>query len=313
MKLEHLQYLLAVIDNGSINKAAKELFCTQPTLTNIIKSIEKELGYPVIERSHNGIVPTELGKLIVSDARFIIKRVNDWKKYANGELSSGNIDVLCSGVINHKSILNCIFSLQQINPEINIRLIESINRGVEYLNELQQQNYRFGLFKKVPHELESVQKFIAENGQQLMLVKESKFVAFINSEDPLAKKSTLCLEDIRERPIALFRKPSEFPYIEFLNSVNCNCNLQVGNSTSVILAAALGKAIAIRPLEEADNNYYVSSGIVTVKCFSDCPMPVSTFLIYPHDSRLNKFEKIFVDAIKKIPKNTEFDKSAPGN
>jgi len=143
MKLEHLQYLLAVVDYGSINRASKELFCSQPALTNVIKTIEKELGYPVLERSHNGVVPNDLGKLVVSDCRFILNRVNDWKKYADSMVLSGNIDVLCSGAIRQEFIVNCVFELRRKYPEINIRLISSIYRELEYLNELLQENYRF--------------------------------------------------------------------------------------------------------------------------------------------------------------------------
>ena len=300
MKLEHLEYLLAVVDNGSINKAAKELFCTQPALTNVIKSIEQELGYPILERSHNGVAPNDLGKFIVSDARFIINRVNEWKRYADSKFFSGNIDVLCSGAVNQDFIVKCVFNLRQNHPDINIRLIESIYRDVEFLNELFQENYRFGSFNAAPLELEEVQKSIEKNGLQLMQVHESQYAAYINSEDPLAKKDSLYLEDIRGRNIVLFRNPSKFPYIEFLKSVNCNCTMQIGDSASVILAAAMGEAIAIRPTSAVANNYLVHSGAITIKCFSDCPMPICMYFIYPQNSRLNKYEKIFVNTIKEI-------------
>lgn len=43
MQLEHLRYFQAVAKYGSMNKAAQALFCSQPTITNAVKSLEEEL------------------------------------------------------------------------------------------------------------------------------------------------------------------------------------------------------------------------------------------------------------------------------
>ena len=71
MQIEQLRYFQKVAECGSMNKAAKELFCTQPAISAAIKAIEKELGMPIMERTANGIEITPFGKIVLQDTLFL--------------------------------------------------------------------------------------------------------------------------------------------------------------------------------------------------------------------------------------------------
>lgn len=64
MQLEDLQAFLSVVRTGSVTKAAEQMYITQPTLTYRIQSLEKALGYQLIERSRGQrqISPTPEGR-----------------------------------------------------------------------------------------------------------------------------------------------------------------------------------------------------------------------------------------------------------
>ena len=47
MTIQQLQYILEVHRTGSISKAANNLYLAQPNLSNAIRSLEQELGFPV--------------------------------------------------------------------------------------------------------------------------------------------------------------------------------------------------------------------------------------------------------------------------
>lgn len=51
MTLQHLKYILTVAEKGLISEAARELHISQPSLSNAIKEVEKELCFPVISVS----------------------------------------------------------------------------------------------------------------------------------------------------------------------------------------------------------------------------------------------------------------------
>ncbi|MBQ5614913.1 MAG: LysR family transcriptional regulator, partial [Peptococcaceae bacterium] len=52
MNLEQFRYIKEVASCHSISKAAKQLFLTQPTISNAIHNFEEEVGYKIFQRSN---------------------------------------------------------------------------------------------------------------------------------------------------------------------------------------------------------------------------------------------------------------------
>jgi DNA-binding transcriptional LysR family regulator len=64
MDLQQLRYFLTCIEKGSLSRAAEELFTTQPHVSQVIRSLEQELGVKLFQRTGSGIVPTDHGERI---------------------------------------------------------------------------------------------------------------------------------------------------------------------------------------------------------------------------------------------------------
>jgi DNA-binding transcriptional LysR family regulator len=47
MTLQQLKYILAIVDCGSISEAAKQLYISQPSLSNAVKELEEEFGIEI--------------------------------------------------------------------------------------------------------------------------------------------------------------------------------------------------------------------------------------------------------------------------
>ena len=69
ISLRGLECLVAILDHGSLTKAAAVLHISQPALSHQIASIERELGTPVIERLPRGVRPTAAGLAAAEQAR----------------------------------------------------------------------------------------------------------------------------------------------------------------------------------------------------------------------------------------------------
>ena len=61
MTLTQLNYLITIAATKSLNKAAEQLYVSQPSLTNAIKELEKELGITLFYRSGRGVTLTNDG------------------------------------------------------------------------------------------------------------------------------------------------------------------------------------------------------------------------------------------------------------
>lgn len=75
MDLKDLEYTLAIAKYRSISKAAKELFLSQPYLSSKLKSLEKELGIQIFQRTSTGIIPTPSGEELLNSAAKIHSEV----------------------------------------------------------------------------------------------------------------------------------------------------------------------------------------------------------------------------------------------
>lgn len=61
MKIDHLKTFLTIIETGSLSKAAERLNMTQSTVSARLKSLEDEMGQPLINRKKSGITMTAAG------------------------------------------------------------------------------------------------------------------------------------------------------------------------------------------------------------------------------------------------------------
>ena len=71
MNEKHMQYVLTVLKEGSFTGAAKKLYVSQPSVSQIIKAAEANLGAPIFNRNTDPITLTPAGALYVKAAKQI--------------------------------------------------------------------------------------------------------------------------------------------------------------------------------------------------------------------------------------------------
>ena len=58
MTIQQLNYVIAISEKGSLNKAAEVLYVSQPSLTSAVRELEKELGITIFNRGGRGVTLT---------------------------------------------------------------------------------------------------------------------------------------------------------------------------------------------------------------------------------------------------------------
>lgn len=97
MNEKHMQYVLTVLKEGSFTSAARKLFVSQPSLSQIIKSAEANLGAPIFNRNTDPITLTPAGQLYVDAAKQITTISNNLTKQIE-ELSKEEFGKLRLGI-----------------------------------------------------------------------------------------------------------------------------------------------------------------------------------------------------------------------
>jgi LysR family transcriptional regulator of abg operon len=133
MKLDQLQYLVAIVEHGSLRAAARRCEVPQPALTRSIRSLEKELGGVLFLRETTGMVLTAMGRRFHVRASAIIneaRRARDEIAQHSGD-DIGTVVVALS-IMPHVGMLPYALRVfRQRYPQVRLQLIEGLFPDVE--------------------------------------------------------------------------------------------------------------------------------------------------------------------------------------
>ena len=93
MKIEHLQYLLEIIECNSFNKASKSLHINNQHLARSITSLEDEIGVKILDRSHKGVEITKEGQIVVDYAKDVVEKTKRLLNHFHQNTQTDNITI----------------------------------------------------------------------------------------------------------------------------------------------------------------------------------------------------------------------------
>lgn len=73
MNTQQLFYLTEIQRTRSISQAAENLYMSQPNLSRVLRETEESLGFPIFQRTHRGVQPTEKGTAFLRHAKAILR------------------------------------------------------------------------------------------------------------------------------------------------------------------------------------------------------------------------------------------------
>lgn len=91
MDIRFLESFIAVADFGSIAEAARRLNITPATLAQRLKTLENDLGHPLVNRTGRTVRPTASGLAVLPHARELIKSAKDLRAVAANDMPAGQL------------------------------------------------------------------------------------------------------------------------------------------------------------------------------------------------------------------------------
>src|SRR6266700_5574688 len=82
MELRHLRYFVTVAEELHFGRAATRLAIVQPSLSQQIRQLEDELGFPLLQRTKRSVALTDAGKVFMEAAQHILAQVQEAKRGA---------------------------------------------------------------------------------------------------------------------------------------------------------------------------------------------------------------------------------------
>lgn len=205
MELRHLQYFLAIANEGSFLRAANHLHLTQPTLSRQIKELEDELGKPLFIRGSRHVTLTEHGvyfKVRVEEILSLLNKTTHELIDQDGELS-GEIYIGAGETSGFSIIANVIKKLQEKHPKIKVNVYSGDYDDI--LDRLEKGLIDFGLL---------ISNAQLEKYQHITLPYQDIGGLLIRKDDPLSQKEYITRQEIAHLPLLISRQPSSVEMIQ---------------------------------------------------------------------------------------------------
>ncbi len=128
MELRQLRYFVAIVDHGSLSRAARVLHIVQPALTQQIQLLEDELGALLLHRSAQGMQATDAGKVFYEHAHAILKQVTDAKSAVtqSADKPSGTVALGIPQSASGALALPLLTAVRAMYPDIVFQLTEEL-------------------------------------------------------------------------------------------------------------------------------------------------------------------------------------------
>lgn len=129
MELRSLRYFIAVLEAGSLSRAAGALYVAQPALTAQIKKLEVELGTQLFERSHIGVTPTAAGLQLYQDARKLLSDASAMRErlQRTPDGPEGSVTVAVPFLLASLLLGPVLARLKQSHPRIRVFVIDDLS------------------------------------------------------------------------------------------------------------------------------------------------------------------------------------------
>jgi len=131
VNLRQLRYFLTIADEGSFSRAAVSLLIAQPSLSQQIKSLERELGGALLERLPTGVRLTPAGNAFLSEARSAVAHAERAGRNARSALGldAGEIEVATVTSVAYGVLPPAFKVWLERHPGTTIALREYTHRG----------------------------------------------------------------------------------------------------------------------------------------------------------------------------------------
>ncbi len=196
MNLRQLLCFLAVAEEGSFTRGAERVGIAQPSLSQQIRGLERELGGALVERLPRGIALTPAGRVFLPEARAAVQAAERAARGARaalgldaGELAIATVRSIAVGILP-----DSLRTWHEQHPEVTIRLHEYRHRRPL------EEDVRRGT-----GDLGVGPRPTAWSGPLVELGWEH-FVVVLPPSDPLAGRKTVRLRELADRGWVLFEQ-----------------------------------------------------------------------------------------------------------
>jgi DNA-binding transcriptional LysR family regulator len=195
MKLRDLHVLMAVVQAGSMNKAAVLLNTTQPAVSKSIAELERTVGVRLLDRNAQGVEPTAYGRALLDGGTAVFDDLRQAVKKIEflADPTAGEVRVGCSPFLAASFVPAVVDRLSRRFPRIVFHLVTSLTEALHL--ELSERNVDLIISRRFEPFADERMGFEFLFGQV--------YVVAAGAQSPWARRRRIALADLVNEPWTL--------------------------------------------------------------------------------------------------------------
>jgi len=259
MDIDKILRFCAVVDYGSMSKAAETLYCSQPALSKQIIALEKEIGYPLFERNGKKMTLNQNGQLLYTFGRHLERDYSQLKAdlYALNCQSHHEVSFAATNCIGTYMLPPILIGFKKQNPDIPVNFTLSF-----FPNIIEMLNQDIISFALIPEDDETLHNstYICHE------FYDDDMVVVFPPDHPLAEYESVPPEELQKYPFLISQVQSATRkfILSRLNyyGVNVNNPINMYNTETIKQSVMKGMGISILSkisVENEEQNGYLKT------------------------------------------------------
>ena len=284
MTIQQLHYAIVIAEAGSLNKAAERLYVSQPSLTNAMQELEKELNITIFHRSGRGVTLTPEGADFMLYARQVVHQYEDLlDRYGKGQGMKKKFGVSTQHYsFAVKAFVELVKQYDTTQYEFAIR--ETKTRDV--IQDVAHMRSEIGLLYLSDFNRAAITKLLRSADLAFHPLIDCRAYVYMWAGHPLAREQSLTLAQLQDYPCLSFEQGDDSSFYfaeeilttrEYLRTIKANdratmLNLMIGLNgytlcSGIICEELNGSDYVAVPFcaDNAEDNRVMEIGYITKK------------------------------------------------
>lgn len=296
MTLQQLRYVTMVAETGTITEAANRLYISQPSLTNAIHELEKEMNIVIFNRTNKGINLSKEGEDFLGYARQILEQaaILEDKYKGNG----GGKKQYCVSTQHYSFAVNAFVDLikEYGQDEYDFSLRET--QTYEIIEDVARLRSEIGILFLNDFNETVINKILKSYDLEFHQLYVAKPHVFISRKHPLAEKDRITNEELEEYPYLSFEQGEHNSFYfseEVFAAVERKKNIRVRDRATLfnLLIGLNGYTVCSGVIDEKLNG----KDIIAVPLADENDMRIG--YITHRKGMLSRLGNTYLEAIKK--------------
>lgn len=204
MTLQQLRYAITVAETGTITEAAKKLYISQPSLTNAVHELEKEMNLVIFQRTNKGILLSGEGEEFLGYARQVLEQASILEDKYKG--NGGGKKQFCVSTQHYSFAVNAFVDLikEYGQEEYDFSLRET--QTYEIIEDVAHMRSEIGILFLNDFNEMVLRKILKTNDLEFHELFVAKPHVFISRKHPLADRQVITNQELEAYPYLSFEQ-----------------------------------------------------------------------------------------------------------